>query len=212
MEDILDVYERPYDPKQPVICIDEKPKQLLKTPNGSIPAACGKPERIDYEYERNGTCNIFGWIEPLVGRRNADVTDRRTAVDFAEQLKDLTDVRYPDAEKLVLVCDNLNTHCAASLYERYEPAQAHRIANKIEWHYTPEHGSWLNIAEVELSILSRQCLNRRIPDKETLMREVAAYNQWRNKIPTTIDWQFTTADARIKLKRLYPKIVQNQLY
>lgn len=211
MEDILDIYQRPYDPKRPVICIDEKPKQLLGTPNGSTPAAPGRPKRIDSEYERNGKANIFGWIEPLTGRRDANVTDRRTAVDFAEQLRDLTDNQYSDAEKLVLISDNLNTHCAASLYERYEPEEAHRIANKIEWHYTPEHGSWLNIAEVELSILSRQCLNRRIANKETLMREVAAYNQWRNEAPTTIDWQFTTADARIKLKRLYPKIVQNQL-
>jgi hypothetical protein len=210
MEDILDVYERPYDPARPVICIDEKPKQLLGTPNGSIPAAPGRRERIDSEYERNGKINIFAWIEPLTGRRSADVTDRRTAVDFAEQLKDITDT-YSDAEKIVLVSDNLNTHCAASLYERYEPAEAHRIANKIEWHYTPEHGSWLNIAEIELSILSRQCLNRRIADKNILLREVSAYNQWRNHTPTTIDWQFTTADARIKLKRLYPKIMHNQL-
>lgn len=207
MEDILDVYQRPYDPSRPVICIDEKSKQLLGSPNGSIPAAPGRAQRIDSEYERNGTCNIFGWIEPLTGRRNADVTDRRTGLDFAHEIKDLTDVRYPDAEKIVLVCDNLNTHGAASLYERYEPAEAHRIANKIEWHYTPEHGSWLNIAEIELSILARQCLNRRIADKDTLMREVAAYNQWRNKVPTAIDWQFKTADARIKLKRLYPNSV-----
>lgn len=145
MEDILDVYERPYDPMQPVVCIDEKSKQLLGMPNGSIPAAPGRPERIDSEYERNGTANIFGWIEPLTGRRNADVTQRRTAIDFAEQIKDIVDVRYPDAEKIILVCDDLDTHSAASLYERYGPEEAHSIANKIEWHYTPEHGSWLNI-------------------------------------------------------------------
>jgi len=211
MEDILDVYARPYDPNRPVVCIDEKSKQLLGTPNGSIPIASGKPERIDSEYKRNGTCNIFAWIEPLTGRRNADVTDRRTAIDFAEQLKDLADVAYPNAEKLVLVSDNLNTHGAGSLYERYDPAEAHRIASKIEWHHTPEHGSWLNIAEIELSILSRQCLNRRIADIETLRREVGAYNLDRNQAPATIDWQFTTADARTKLKRLYPKTIQNQL-
>lgn len=209
MEDVLDVYERPYDPKQPVICIDEKPKQLLGTPKGSIPASPGKPERIDSEYERNGTANIFGWTEPLTGRRSATVTERRTAVDFAEQLKELADVAYPDAEKLVVVADNLNTHCAASLYERYDPEEAHRIASKIEWHYTPEHGSWLNIAEIELSILSRQCLNRRIADINTLKSEVAAYNEWRNKETKRVNWQFRTADARIKLRRLYPMNVKN---
>ena len=211
MEDILDVYQRPYDPKHPVVCIDEKSKQVLGTPKGSIPAAPGRPERIDYEYKRNGTANIFAWVEPLTGRRNADVTQRRTSVDFAEQLKDLTDVQYPDAEKIVLVSDNLNTHSPASLYERYEPVEAHRIANKIEWHHTPEHGSWLNIAEIELSILSRQCLNRRIADIETLRREVGAYNLDRNQVTTIIDWQFRTADARIKLRRLYPKTMNNQL-
>lgn len=211
MEDILDVYQRPYDPKRPVICIDEKSKQLLGTPNGEVPAAPGRAKRLDSEYKRNGTANIFGWIEPLTGHRNANVTERRTSIDFAEQLKELVDVTYSDVERIVLVCDNLNTHSAASLYERYDPAEAHRIANKIEWHHTPEHGSWLNIAEIELSILSRQCLNRRIADIDTLRREVAAYNQDRNKAPTKIDWQFTTADARIKLKRLYPKIIQNQL-
>lgn len=211
MEDVLDVYERPYDPKRPVICIDEKSKQLLGAPNGSIPAQPGKPERIDSEYKRNGTANIFGWIEPLTGRRSACVTRRRTGIDFAEQLKELTDSEYPDAEKLVLVCDNLNTHSPASLYERYDPKEAHRIANKIEWRHTPEHGSWLNIAEIELSILSRQCLNRRIADIDTLRREVAAYNLERNSAPTKMNWQFRTADARVKLKRLYPDIMQNQL-
>jgi len=211
MEDILDEYQRPYDPKMPVICIDEKSKQLLGTPNGSIAATPGKPERIDSEYKRNGTANIFGWIEPLTGRRNAAVTERRTAIDFAEQLKELVDVHYPDVEKIVLVSDNLNTHCAASLYERYDPVEAHRIANKIEWHHTPEHGSWLNIAEIELSILSRQCLNRRIPDIDALRREVTAYNSDRNHGLAKIDWQFRTANARIKLRRLYPKIIKNQL-
>lgn len=205
MEDILDVYQRPYDSKRPVVCIDEKSKQLLGTPKGSISPSPGELQKLDFEYKRNGTCNIFGWIEPLTGRRNASVTQRRTYIDFAEQLKELVDVAYPDADRIVLVCDNLNTHSAASLYERYDPVEAHRIANKIEWHYTPEHGSWLNIAEIELSILSRQCLNRRIPDKETIVREVAAYNKDRNSAPTIINWQFKTTDARIKLKRLYPR-------
>jgi hypothetical protein len=204
MEDVLDVYQRPYDPNRPVICIDEKSKQLLGTPNGSIPVSPGKPKRVDSEYERNGTANIFSWVEPLTGNRNADVTERRKSVDFAEQLKSLSDTHYPNAEKLVLVCDNLNTHTAASLYERYDPAEAHRIANRIEWHYTPEHGSWLNIAEIELSIISRQCLNRRIADFDMLKREVAAYNEHRNKEQKNVNWQFKTTDARIKLKRLYP--------
>ena len=211
MEDVHDVYQRPYDPSRPVICIDEKSKQLLGTPNGSIPPAPGQPERIDSEYKRNGTANIFAWIEPLTGRRNADVTARRTAIDFAEQLYDLVDVRYPDAELIVLVSDNLNTHGPGSLYERFDATEAHRIANKIEWHHTPEHGSWLNIAEIELSILSRQCLNRRIPDEETLSREVASYNRDRNCALTTVRWQFTTADARIKLRRLYPRLTHDQL-
>lgn len=205
MEDVLDVYQRPYDPARPVVCIDEKSKELRSTPRGSIAPEEGKPERIDYEYKRNGTANIFSWVEPLVGRRGLSVTDRRTYLDFAEQLKALIDVHYPDAEKVVLVADNLNTHSAAALYERFPAAEAHRINQKIEWHYTPEHGSWLNMAEIELSVLSRQCLNRRIPDKETLTAEVAAWEQARNTARTTINWQFTTADARIKLRRLYPE-------
>lgn len=209
MEDVLDVYQRPYDPSRPVVCIDEKSKQLLKTPKGSITATPGVPEKIDYEYERNGTRNIFQWVEPLTGRRNADVTDRRTSLDYADQLKMLVDLHYPQAEKIVLVADNLNTHTPAALYERFEPAEAHRIANKIEWHFTPEHGSWLNIAEIELSALSRQCLNRRIGDEATLKAEIAAWNQERNLAKTTINWQFTTADARIKLRRLYPITMQN---
>ena len=205
MEDVLSVYERPYDPARPVICIDEKSKELHKTPKGTIPASQGKPERIDYEYKRNSTANIFCWVEPLKGRRGANVTDRRTSIDFAEQLRLLVDIEYSYAEKVVLVLDNLNTHSAAALYERFKPAEAHRIAQKIEWHYTPEHGSWLNIAEIELSALTRQCLNRRIPDKETLIAEVAAWEAQRNQAGPAINWQFTTADARIKLRRLYPE-------
>jgi hypothetical protein len=204
MEDVLDVYQRPYDPAKPVVCIDEKSKELRSTPRGSIAPEEGKPERIDYEYKRNGTANIFCWVEPLVGRRGITATDRRTYADFAEQLKALVDIHYPDVEKVVLVADNLNTHSAAALYQRYPAAEAHRINSKIEWHYTPEHGSWLNMAEIELSVLSRQCLNRRMPDKDTLIAQVAAWETARNSVKTTINWQFTTADARIKLRRLYP--------
>ena len=205
MEDVLSVYERPYDPAKPVVCIDEKSKELHQTPKGGIPPGQGKPARIDYEYKRNGTANIFCWVEPLKGRRGVNVTDRRTSIDFAEQLRLLVDIEYPEAEKIVLVSDNLNTHSAAALYERFKPAEAHRIAQKIEWHYTPEHGSWLNIAEIELSVLTRQCLSRRIPDKETLIAEVAAWEAQRNQAGPAINWQFTTADARIKLRRLYPE-------
>jgi hypothetical protein len=208
MEDVLDVYQRPYDPMRPVVCIDERSKELHSTPRGSLPAEPDKPERIDYEYERNGTANIFMSVEPLVGKRKVTVTDRRTSLDFAEQLKMLVDDEYPDALKITLVCDNLNTHSAGALYERYEPQEAHRIASKIEWHHTPEHASWLNMAEIELSVLSRQCLNRRIADKETLISEAAAWEKARNSAKATIDWQFRTADARIKLRRLYPEIKQ----
>ena len=205
MEDVLDVYQRPYDPKRPVVCIDEKSKELCSTPRGSLPEGSDRYERIDYEYERNGTANIFLWVEPLKGRRKATVTDRRTSIDFAEQLKHLVDIDYPEVEQVVLVADNLNTHSRAALYERFEPAEALRIAKRIEWHYTPEHASWLNMAEIELSVLSRQCLNRRIANKETLITEVAAWEQQRNSPSATIDWQFTTADARVKLRRLYPE-------
>ena len=206
MEDVLDVYQRPYDPERPVVCIDEKSKELRSTPRGYLPTEPGRHERVDYEYERNGTANLFLWVEPLKGRRKATVTDRRTSIDFALELKQLVDVDYPKAEQVVLVADNLNTHSAAALYERFEPADALRIAKRIEWHYTPEHASWLNMAEIELSVLSRQCLNRRISDKETLTAEVAAWEEQRNSVEATIDWQFTAADARIKLRRLYPEI------
>jgi len=207
MEDVLDVYQRPYDPARPVVCIDEKSKQLLGTPKGIIPAMPDKPEREDYEYKRNGTRNIFLWVEPLAGRRRVHITNRRTSIDFAEQLRLLVDVDYPNAERIVLVCDNLNTHSAAALYERFEPAQANRIARKIEWHYTPEHGSWLNMAELELSVMSRQCLSRRIADTASLVKTLSHWQDQRNAAQSGIDWQFTTADARIKLKRLYPKTI-----
>ena len=205
MEDVLEVYHRPYDPLRPVVCLDEKSKELYSTPQGVLPLEPGKPRREDYEYERNGTRNLFLWVEPLTGRRQVSVTERRTGLDFALELKLLVDA-YPEAEQIVLVTDNLNTHTAACLYEALAPEEARRIAAKIEWHYTPERGSWLNMAETELSVLSRQCLNRRIADAETLAREVAAWKARRDSDQTTIRWQFTAADARIKLRRLYPQI------
>ncbi len=211
MEDVLDVYQRPYDAKRPVVCLDEISKELRDTPRGNLPIQPDRSERQDYEYVRNGVCNMFMAVEPLRGRRRVRVTDRRTAQDFAEQLRILTDEDYADVDVVVLVTDNLNTHTPACLYERFEPAQARRIASKLEWHYTPEHGSWLNIAECELSVLARQCLDRRIPDKATLEDEAAAWETRRNAACVTVDWQFTTADARIKLKRLYPVLkVQNR--
>lgn len=210
MEDVLDVYERPYDAKRPVVCLDETSKELRDTSRGSLPLQPGQPERQDYEYVRNGVSNLFMAVEPLRGQRKVRVTDRRTAQDFAEQLRVLVEEDYADADVIVLVTDNLNTHTPACLYERFEPAHARRIASKLEWHYTPEHGSWLNIAECELSVLARQCLDRRIPDKATLEEEAAAWEVRRNAARVTIDWHFTTADARIKLKRLYPVLkVQN---
>lgn len=204
MEDVLDVYQRPYDSRRPVVGLDEKSKQLHSTPRGNLPAEPGQPLRQDYEYERHGVCNLFLAFEPLRGWRKVRVTDRRTKQDFAEQLRVLADEEYPEAETIVLVVDNLNTHGPGSLYERFAPAEAHRLAAKFEWHYTPEHGSWLNVAECELSVLARQCLKRRIADKEMLSDEVAAWEARRNGQCAKVDWQFTTADARIKLKRLYP--------
>ena len=206
MEDVLDVYHRPYDPDYPVICLDECAKVLRATPRGELSAQPGIARRQDYEYERQGTCNIFCWVEPLVGRRQVRITARRTAADFAEQLRLLVDEAYPDARKIVLVTDNLNTHHLGALYERFAPEEARRIAQRLEWHYTPEHASWLNMAEIELSVLSRPCLSRRIGDIETLARETAAWEQERNMASAKIVWQFTTADARIKLRRLYPQI------
>ena len=206
MEDVLDVYQRPYDAQFPVVCLDEAGKELHSTPRGNIPMQPGEIARQDYEYERNGVCNLFLAIEPLRGWRSVRVTDRRTKLDFAEQLQLLVDQDFPLAEKIVLVTDNLNTHRPACLYERFEPEEARRIAAKIEWHYTPKHASWLNIAECELSVLARQCLARRLADSQTLTREVAAWTEQRNNAQVTIDWHFTTEDARIKLKRLYPVI------
>jgi len=212
MEDVLEVYARPYDPKRPVVCVDESSKELRSTPRGSLliapaePEHPGQPRREDYEYARHGTANLFLSMEPLSGRRRVRVTARRTSIDFAEELRILVDLDYADAEQVVLVTDNLNTHTPACLYEAFPPGEASRIARKIEWHYTPEHGSWLNMAETELSVLSRQCLSRRIEDASLLAREVAAWQEARNASVATIRWQFTTADARIKLRRLYPQL------
>ena len=204
MEDVLSVYERPYDPNRPLVCVDEVSKTLHDTPHGILPIEAGQPLRQDYEYERNGTANIFMVVEPLVGKRKTFVTDHRTNQDFAELLRYLSDDGYPDAEKIVLVTDNLNIHSPACLYERFDPVEARRLAQRFEWHYTPEHGSWLNMAEIELSILGRQCTNRRIPNKTTLAREVATWEKDRNNLKVQIHWQFKPDNARIKLKRLYP--------
>ena len=204
MEDVLDVYVRPYDPRRPQVCLDEASRQLIAETRTPLPAAPGQPARYDYEYVREGVCALFMLNEPLRGWREVIVADRRTAVDWAHVIKDLVDVHYPDAEQIVLVQDNLNTHTPASLYEAFPPEEAKRLADKLELHYTPKHGSWLNMAECELSVLSRQCLDRRLPDKTTLAQEVAAWVQDRNAEQVRIDWRFTTADARIKLKRLYP--------
>ncbi len=206
MEEVLAVYTRPYDPTRPVVCLDETSKQLVSETRTPLPAEPGQPERVDYEYERQGTANLFMAVEPLTGQRHVTVTDRRTAVDFAQVVKALLEVHYPHAEKVVLVLDNLNTHKPAALYQAFEPAVAWRLLERLEIHHTPKHGSWLNMAEIELSVLNQQCLNRRIPDTATLTREVAAWQQARNADPRPVNWRFTTADARIKLKRLYPSI------
>ena len=206
MEDVLEVYTRPYDPTHPVVCLDETSKQLVAETRTPLPVEPGQPQRVDYEYERQGTANLFMAVEPLAGQRYVTVTDRRTAVDFARIVKDLLEVRYPHADKVVLVLDNLNTHKPAALYQAFEPAVAWRLLERLEIHHTPKHGSWLNMAEIELSVLSQQCLNRRIPDAVTLVREVAAWQQARNADPRPVNWRFTTADARIKLKHLYPSI------
>jgi hypothetical protein len=206
MEDVLDVYERPADPTRPMVCLDELHKQLIGETRRPIAATAGEVERFDYEYVRNGTANIFCAFEPLASRRITKVTDRRTRADWAEMVRELVDVHYPTAKVIVLILDNLNVHSIASLYEAFTPQEAHRIARKLEIHYTPKHGSWLNMAEIELSILSRQCLDRRIADKATLESEVATWTDNRNASGATVVWRFTTADARIKLRRLYPSV------
>lgn len=206
MEDVLAVYQRPYDPRFPQVCMDEASKQLLDQITPPLPLAPSQPTREDYEYVRGGTANLFILCEPLRGWRHLTVTQRRTKVDWAHCIKQLVDVHYPAAEKIVLVMDNLNTHTPASLYEAFPPAEAKRLTDRLEIHYTPKHGSWLNMAEIELSVLGRQCLDRRIPDDATLMQEVAAWEDGRNGADTIVNWRFTTADARIKLKHLYPSI------
>jgi hypothetical protein len=207
MESVLEVYQTAYNPKIPVICIDEATKQLVKETLVPIPAERGQPERFDYEYERNGSANLFMICEPMVGWRRVEVTQQRTAIDYAHLLKTLVDSDYAQAEKLIVIQDNLNTHSPASLYKAFEPQEAQRILSRLEFCHTPKHGSWLNMAEIELSILSRQCLDRRIPDLETLKSEVDAWQDNRNHEETWIDWRFTTADARVKLHRLYPSII-----
>ena len=205
MEEVLDVYTRPHDPEKPLVCLDEGSKQLVSETRTPLPMTPGQPLRVDYEYERNGTANMFMLFAPLEGFRHIEVTDRRTAIDYAKILKDLSDIHFPRAKKIALVQDNLNTHSKASLYEAFPPAEAKRLAERFEWNYTPKHGSWLNMAESELGVLASQCLDRRIPDKETLTKEVAAWQDNRNKTHTRANWRFTTADARIKLKHLYPQ-------
>ena len=206
MEDVLDVYHRPYDERRPLVCLDETNKQLIGEVREPIPMAPGRPERIDYEYARNGTANLFMISEPLVGWRAVKVTDRRTARDFAEVVRWLVEEVHEEADKVVLVMDNLNTHKIASLYEAFPPERARWIAEKLEIHHTPVHGSWLNMAEIELSVLSRQCLDRRIESSEILAREVGAWELERNERMVEVKWQFTTANARVKLHRLYPAI------
>lgn len=206
MEDVLEVYHRPYNPRFPKVCMDEGSKQLLAHSRQPIEMEAGQAERIDYEYERKGVCNVFVAIEPETGASQVQVSKRRTKKDWALFLRELIDVHYPHAEKLVLVMDNLNTHSPASFYQVFEPAEARRLTEKREIHYTPKHGSWLNIAEIELSILARQCLSDRFSSIEALQAQVEAWQQERNQAHVTINWRFTTEDARIKLKRLYPSI------
>ena len=205
MEDVLAVYTRPHDPDCPLVCLDETSKQLVAETRLPVPMRAGRPVRFDYEYARNGTANLFMMFAPLEGWRNLAVTDRRAAVDYAHVLKDLADSHFPDAKTIVLVQDNLSTHTKASLYQAFPAAEARRLVERFEWHYTPEHGSWLNMAEIELSVLSRQCLRRRLASIEQVKRQVAAWQQRRAQAHTTIRWQFATADARIKLQRLYPQ-------
>jgi transposase len=206
MEEVLSIYTQPYDAERPVVCLDESSKQLIGEVRKPLPPEPGQPERFDSEYARNGVANLFIAFEPLVGQRLVEVTDQRTRIDFAHFVKKLVDEHYPTAKTIVLVMDNLNTHDKTSLYEAFEPAEAKRLADKLEIHYTPKHGSWLNMAEIEFSHLSRQCLDRRIESKEILQQEVTAWMAERNQQKTTMTWRFTVEDARIKLKRLYPLV------
>jgi transposase len=206
MEDVLEIYKRPYDADNPLVCMDESSKQQVIEVRAPLSMEPGKPERYDTEYERNSVSNLFIFFEPLAGKRVVNVTNQRTAINWAHQVRDLVDIHYPDAPRITLVMDNLNTHAGGSLYKAFSPREARRILDRLEIHYTPKHGSWLNMAEIELSILSRQCLHRRIPDQETLRKEVNAWVNTRNTYDSHMDWRFTTNDARIKLKKLYPLI------
>lgn len=205
MEDVLELYEQPYDAKRPVVCFDEKPVQLVAETRLPRPMLPGRPRRYDYEYERRGTANIFMAVEPLAGWRQVTVTERRTKLDFAAQMQQLVDVCYPEAERIRLVMDNLNTHKPASLYEAFPPAEARRLLRRLEFHYTPKHASWLDMAEIELSVLASQCLAHRIPDRDTLAGETAAWQVRRNQDGIPVKWRFTVNDARQRLPHLYPE-------
>ena len=207
MEDVLDVYTRPYEEDHPLVCMDETSKQQIMQVREPIPSGPGRSRRYDSHYKRNGVSNLFMFFAPLEGWRHVEVTDQRTKTDWAKAMRQLVDEHFPQAERITVVMDNLNTHCPSSLYEAFAPGEAKRILNRLELHYTPKHGSWLNMAEIELSVLSRQCLSRRIPDQPTLRSEVAAWHRARNAKGSTADWRFTTEDARIKLKKLYPPFV-----
>jgi transposase len=206
MEDILEVYTRPYDPKQPQVCVDETSKQLLEDVREPLPLKPGQAQRYDSEYGRKGVANLFMFVEPLAGKRRVKVTEHRTKKDWAQAMRELSDEMYPEADRIVVVMDNLNTHSPASFYEAFSPEEARRLVERFEFHYTPKHGSWLNMAEIELSALGRQCLSRRIPDQVTLISEAKAWQDERNVSAVKIHWRFTTADARIKLAHLYPRI------
>jgi transposase len=204
MEDVLDLYAEPYSPRFPVVCFDERPYQLVGETCIPLPAEPGRPLRYDYEYKRNGTCNLFAYLQPLGGWRHVVATARRTQQDFAWRMKELVDVHFPQAEKIRVVVDNLNIHTPAAFYQVFDSAEARRLVCRLEFHYTPKHGSWLNMVEAEIAVLSRQCLDRRIADIAALSAEIAAWEQERNHKKATVKWQFKTADARTKLKRLYP--------
>jgi DDE superfamily endonuclease len=207
MEDVLEVYERPYDEQRPVVCLDEAAKQILGEVRAPLPLGPGQPQRYDNEYERRGTCALFMVFEPLVSWREVRVQERRTGIDYAGVIRYLCDEKYPDAEKIVLVQDNLNTHGVWSLYQAFEPHEAQRLAQRIEWHYTPKHGSWLNMAEIELSVLARQCLKERMETQQHIEAQVQAWQQRRNATQVRVEWRFGVQDARCKLKHLYPKIL-----
>lgn len=206
MEDVLDLYSQAYDAKYPQVCFDERPCQLISEKRTPIPAEPGHEQRYDYEYLRQGTCNLFAFFQPLKGWREIKVTSQRTAIDFAHCMKELVDEHFPDAIKIKVVLDNLNTHTPASLYKAFPPHEAKRILDQLEFHYTPKHGSWLNMVEIEFSVLTHQCLNRRIPDMKTMKQEITAWQEERNRQQATVNWRFTTQDARVKLMRLYPQI------